>query len=199
MNLSLRYMRPEDIPQVTAIDCLAFEDPWSARSYAYEVSESAYSHMVTLETLHPITGWRRYFARLNGGMRSQVIGYGGLWHIMDETHISTIAVHPDLRGQGYGELLLAAMIRRSLMLKASYIVLEVRVSNEVARKLYEKYRFEIMGTKARYYRSNGEDAYDMRLDLKISDYETHFNQCFAHVKSRYSFDDTYTDVRKPHK
>ena len=199
MNLSLRYMRPEDIPQVTAIDRLAFEDPWTARSYAYEVSESTYSHMVTLETLHPVTGWRRYFSRLNGGMRSEVIGYGGLWHIMDEAHISTIAVHPDLRGQGYGELLLAAMIRRSLTLKASYIVLEVRVSNEVARKLYEKYHFEVVGTKAKYYRSNGEDAYDMRLDLEVDDYEMHFQQCFADVKTRHPHEDAYTDVRKPRK
>ncbi len=209
MTLTLRYMRPSDIARVVDIDKQSFPTPWSARSYQYEVKESNYSHMLVLEALteQPATGWRRlirgFSKSANGQSESPpmerkrtMVGYGGLWHIMEEAHISTIATAPEARGQGYGELLLSAMVKRSITLGASYVVLEVRVSNLVAKRLYEKYAFSIVDTKRNYYRDNGEDAYDMRLDLEDSATVASFEVLFAQVKQRQQFIDEYSQLKR---
>ncbi|MCC6803397.1 MAG: GNAT family N-acetyltransferase, partial [Anaerolineae bacterium] len=142
MSLILRYMRLSDVPQVTVIDQASFDLAWSARSYQFEISESNYSYMVVLEQVmraagddKPRIGWRRLVPSLNGGGDHDYLigGYGGLWNIMDEAHVSTIATHPDYRRRGWGEILLAGMIRRGIRLNAGYVVLEVRVSNYVAQ------------------------------------------------------------------
>jgi [ribosomal protein S18]-alanine N-acetyltransferase len=204
MKLVLRYMRPPDIPQVVAIDRQAFETPWPARSYAYEISESSYSYMVVLEGTYeqPPTGWRRFVHAFHrngssGISQRQVIGYGGLWRIMDEAHISTIATHLDWRGQGYGELLLLAMIQRAVMLNAGYIVLEVRVSNQIAQNLYHKYDFAVVATRPRYYRDNGEDAYDMRLDLDNREQLARLARSYQFLKNRFGIEDYYSTLPPP--
>jgi ribosomal-protein-alanine N-acetyltransferase len=195
-------MRPADIPQVVAIDNLSFDPPWSARSYNYEVTQSTYSHMVVLEQQQqiPLPWWRRLL-RLgtdNGvGVPHGIVGYGGLWHVADEAHISTIAVHPDQRGSSYGALLLGAMIRRALTLSAAYIVLEVRVSNTVAQRLYEQFEFETHGVKANYYRSNNEDAYDMRLDLNNAGAVARFETRYDELMRRLRVKDQYSTNERP--
>jgi len=202
MSLNLRYMRSADITRVVAIDRQAFTTPWSARSYAYEVGESTYSHMVVLERTEErqVQGWRRLLRGLSGAetqeVVTEVIGYGGLWNIMDEAHISTVATAPEVRGNGYGELLLAAMIRRSITLDAAYVVLEVRVSNTVAQHLYQKYDFEITDRKKNYYRDDGEDAFDMRLDLTQTTIRQ-FHERFEAVKAQHTFTDFYTNSPRP--
>lgn len=204
MTLNLRYMTMRDIGQVVEIDRAAFSTPWSARSYAYEVGESAHSHMVVLERSieQPNGGLRKLvqqmLGRANGSHPAQrIIAYGGLWRIMDEAHISTIASHPDVRGSGYGELMLASMIRRSIVLGAAYIVLEVRVSNTVAQNLYTKYGFRTVDTKRGYYHDNNEDAYDMRLNLTNYAMVERFEAQFRVLKQRMGFHDAYTETPRP--
>lgn len=203
MSLVLRYMRLADIPEVTVIDHASFDPSWSARSYQFEVSESTYSYMVVLEhgEEKPKAGWRKLVPALNGthvdGL--QVVGYGGLWNIMDEAHISTIAAHPDFRGRGWGELVLAGMIRRAIKLDATYVVLEVRVSNVVAQKLYQKYGFQTVATKAKYYHSNNEDAYEMRLNLENRYYVAHFEERFTKLIEHHELIDQFTDTVPPRK
>jgi ribosomal-protein-alanine N-acetyltransferase len=88
-----------------------------------------------------------------------VMGYAGMWILSgSDAHITTIAVHPLYRGRGIGELLLIHCIDRALETRAERMTLEVRVSNSVAKRLYEKYRFSIQGRRLRYYSDNGEDA-----------------------------------------
>ena len=199
--LTLRYMRLPDIPEVIAIDRVSFDPAWSARSYAYEVSESTYSHMVVLEQAEgekPAQGWRRWVHNFGGNgteLGEPVVAYGGLWNIMDESHISTIATHPDYRGRGWGEIVLAGMIRRSITLRAAYIVLEVRVSNVVAQNLYRKYEFELAGVKQRYYHNNGEDAYDMRLDLQGNvGFHDRFEQRYETLFRKHRVTDLYSNT-----
>lgn len=169
MSLLLRYMRLPDVPTVASIDAASFNPPWSAQSYQFEVSDSNYSHMVVLEdcTTPHTTLIDRLLATVGLAQpaRGEILGYGGLWHLAGEAHISTIAVTPNQRGRRYGELLLLAMCVRSVRLRAGTVVLEVRVSNTVAQNLYHKHGFEVTGTKPRYYQSDGEDAYAMRLTL----------------------------------
>ena len=204
MTLSLRYMQLEDVPQVITIDKLSFDPPWSTRSYNYEISESTYSHMVVLEQNaipRPATGLRRLVQNLSGApapQARQVVGFGGMWHIVDEAHISTIATHPDERGKGFGEIVLAAMVRRAITLKAAYIVLEVRVSNVAAQTLYKKYEFEVVDTKPRYYHNNGEDAYDMRLNLNDLARRERIHKRFTELMYEYDVVDRYSDAPPPH-
>ncbi|MFN0073184.1 MAG: ribosomal protein S18-alanine N-acetyltransferase [Chloroflexota bacterium] len=95
-----------------------------------------------------------------------VMGYAGMWILAgSDAHITTIAVHPLFRGRGIGELLLIRCIERALVTQAERMTLEVRVSNSVAKRLYEKYRFEIQGRRPRYYSDNGEDAEIMTTPL----------------------------------
>ena len=167
MSLLLRAMRHADIDQVVAIDEQCFRPPWPKRSWRVELAAS-HSHMLVLSegSLPREQGWRSRL-RIPGRRlpAERVLGYGGMWLVADEGHISTLATHPQHRGQGYGELLLSALIRRALARRASLIVLEVRESNRVARDLYQKYGFQLFGIKSRYYREGNEDACDMRLDM----------------------------------
>ncbi|HUM68495.1 MAG TPA: ribosomal protein S18-alanine N-acetyltransferase, partial [Chloroflexota bacterium] len=87
-----------------------------------------------------------------------VIGYAGYWLIGDEVHISTVAMHPEWRGKGLGELLLLNMLALAYAHPANIVTLEVRHTNLSAQQLYLKYQFEIVGRRRRYYRDTGEDA-----------------------------------------
>jgi [ribosomal protein S18]-alanine N-acetyltransferase len=164
---TLRYMSLGDIPQVVDVDRLSFPMPWSARSYVFEVSDNQAGHMIVLEAVPetpPARGLMGMFQRLGGQSRqSTIVGYAGFWLIDGEAHVSTIAVHPDHRRRGLGEVLLAGMLSRGIALQAEYSVLEVRVSNESAINLYRKYEYDVVGQRKRYYRDNDEDAFLMHL------------------------------------
>lgn len=169
MSLLLRPMRAEDIDQVAAIDQQCFQPPWPRHSWREELAMPVHSHMVVLsDGRRPgAAGWRRHL-RLPGRRQTgeRIVGYGGMWLVAGEAHISTLAIHPDHRHRGYGELLLAALIRRALERNAVQVVLEVRQGNRIARNLYRKYGFCLHGIKSGYYREGNEDGCDMRLDLK---------------------------------
>jgi len=157
-----------DVPQVMAIERKAFTLPWSDYTYRHELLENRNAH---------------YFVarRLNGGVlnkstwltrllkvepKAAIVGYGGFWIVLDEAHISTIASDEQWRGRGIGELMLLAMIERSIELGAGEVTLEVRVTNQVAQGLYRKYGFEVVGQRPGYYRDNNEDA-DLMTAFKV--------------------------------
>jgi ribosomal-protein-alanine N-acetyltransferase len=161
--LTVRRMEVEDIPQVMAIEKASFPTPWSATSYRHELTQNEHSHYVVVHekdapSAAAVDGWlERWLSRLKPDAPA-LIGYGGFWILGEEAHISTIAVHPEWRGHGLGELLLVAMMDLALGLDAELVTLEVRVSNEVAQNLYRKYLFRKAGRRRRYYRDNDEDA-----------------------------------------
>ena len=209
MSLHLRYMQLADIRQVAAIDVICFEPPWSYESYSFEINESQVSHMVVLDQQSdealPVPARRQSFgSRLRDKLRGnapaaystgEILGYGGLWKIDGEAHISTIAIHPANRGLGYGEVLLAGMFGKALQLDAEYIVLEVRVSNSVAQSLYQKYGFNRIARKKNYYRSDNEDAWDMRVSLG-RDTRHRFDRLYEKLRLQHGFSDGYS--RSPH-
>lgn len=99
-------------------------------------------------------------------------GYAGLWLMLDEAHVTTIAVRPVARGQGLGELLFVGLVDLALSLGAKYMTLEVRVSNTVAQNLYRKYGFHDEGIRKRYYSDDGEDALIMWSDpINVAAYQ----------------------------
>ena len=177
---TLRYMRLQDIPHVMQIDQLAFQTPWSMNSYVFEINDNHSAHMIVLEkeAEQPI-----------------IVGYGGMWLIEGEAHISTIATHPDWRGQGLGEVLLAGMVLRGMTLGATYSVLEVRVSNVPAINLYRKYEFQIVSVRKGYYRDNNEDAYLMHLTPLDAAYAERFAARWQALQSRVAFTDLLSQGR----
>ncbi len=89
---------------------------------------------------------------------NSIVGYGGLWIIVDEAHITNVAVHPEVRGVGAGDIIVDALFRICRKQKVTAITLEVRISNFTAINLYEKHGFEKEGIRPRYYEDNNEDA-----------------------------------------
>lgn len=89
---------------------------------------------------------------------NKCIGYLGLWKIVDEAHITNFAVNPKYQKQGVGHFLIVNAIETCYREKIKYITLEVRTSNERAKRLYEKFGFKSLGVRKKYYQDNNEDA-----------------------------------------
>jgi ribosomal-protein-alanine N-acetyltransferase len=151
---SVRRMKLEDVEQVHQLDVISFSLPWPERSFRYELTENPSSRMWVVETSSK-TG-------------KQVIGMLGLWLIVDEVHIGTLAVHPDYRRQGIAQKLLITSLLAACEEGAGKAYLEVRKGNLAAKALYAKFGFKITGIRPRYYSDNGEDALMMTLDPMLA-------------------------------
>jgi ribosomal-protein-alanine N-acetyltransferase len=174
-------MKLEDIPELVEIERQAFPSPWPARAYRYEVAQNRLAHYFVarrrlpedLENERP-AGDARLLKRIQSWSQSRtqdhrpMVGYCGFWIAAQEAHISTIAVDPEYRQRGIGQLLLVTAIEKALELDATLMSLEVRVTNFVAQNLYRKYGFEVVGRRPRYYSDNREDALIMTVDCIAS-------------------------------
>ena len=139
----IRRMRKEDLDAVTAIEEATFAIPWSRESFRQELERNVAARYLVAE------------------VEGKVIGYAGAWIILDESHITNIAVEEAYRGQGIGRQLTQALIQYLSNLGACYATLEVRVSNIRAQNLYKSLGFVSVGKRKRYYEDNQEDAFLM--------------------------------------
>jgi len=139
----IRFMRLKDVDQVAGIEEATFARPWSRESFRQELTRNAVA---------------RYLVADEDG---QILGYAGAWVILDESHITNIAVREDARGHGLGKRLTADLLQILSNLGASYATLEVRVSNIRAQNLYKSLGFVSVGKRKRYYEDNNEDAFLM--------------------------------------
>lgn len=129
--------------------------------------------------------WRQKEAPAANVHRGRVVGYAGLWIILDEGHVTTIAVQPDLRGRGLGELLLVRLVHIAKEMGAERMTLEVRMSNESAQSLYRKYTFTPEGVRRRYYSDDNEDALIMwSKPLASPEFNTQFETMEAALVKR---------------
>jgi len=126
-------MAPDDLPVVIAIEIASFTAPWSVQSYRSELANNKSAAYLV--------------ARVDG----TIAGYGGIWVIMDEAHITTLAVEENYRRRGIASLLLEKLHSKAVQMGAHRILLEVRQSNFAARSLYEKYGFSVAAVRRRYY------------------------------------------------
>lgn len=149
-TLTFRSMTLDDIDTIARIERECFTSPWSAEAFRMELSQNHFAKYMILER--------------NG----ETIGYGGMWLIVDEAHITNIAIREPHRGQGLGERLLREMMRTAAWLGALRITLEVRVSNDRAQSLYRKLGFYDAGMRPRYYSDNHEDALIMWAELSAA-------------------------------
>lgn len=194
MLFTVRPMEVRDIPAVAAIDRLSFPNPWSASSYAQELSNKRRSfYYIVQKPAVPDTpgggAWRQRLRSIVGQPSdSRVIGYVGLrlQNQDTEAHISTLAVHPDWRGRGLGELLLMLALEQALNLQVNVVSLEVRASNQVAQRLYRKYGFRFQGVIRAYY-LDGEDAWMMAVEVGQEAYQRRLRALRQALEARLSF------------
>jgi [ribosomal protein S18]-alanine N-acetyltransferase len=146
MDWSVRRMVLGDLPQVLEIEIASFPNPLSADHFRHELTANQIA---------------TYLVAYQG---NTVLGYVGVWLIVGEIHITTIAVQQDHRRKGIGELLIISVVNLALEHGAQLITLEVRESNLIARALYRKYGFEEVGLRRRYYTETGEDAIIMSVE-----------------------------------
>lgn len=139
--VTVKKMTQDDIDGVMQIEAAAYGDHhWSKSSFLSEISNDL----------------AFYYSLYND--KGLLCGYAGCWHILEEAHITTIAIHPDYRKRNYAQALLHRIIKDCYADKIKYITLEVRVSNEPAINLYTKWGFSSFGTRKGYYQDNNEDA-----------------------------------------
>lgn len=150
-EVGIEPMRPRHLSQVMAIEKKCFAAPWSEGTYFREISENSYA---------------TYLVAVVEGV---VVGYGGYWLILDECHITNIAVHPHWRRRGVGSCILKALMFSSLEKGAQRATLEVRKSNLGAQDLYKEFGFREAGLRRAYYTDDNEDALIMWQD-DLADY-----------------------------
>jgi len=205
MTRFVRPMELENVAQVSNIEREAFPPPWPATNFGHDLMHNKLiTHIVACEGLLEDNGQdvesvnrecdirlpESGFGRLRSGLKRLlkgetailapsylVLGFASIWFVLDEAHISNIAVLELYRRQGIGEQLLISMIKLAIERNARYINLEVRVSNRIAQALYDKYGFEQVGMRYGYYSDNREDAILMTADeIHTSDFKESLNE-----------------------
>ena len=143
MEITVRRAEERDLDAITLIEARCFEgqDPWSRNAFYNEIVENAD------RTLYLIAE-----------KDQTVIGYMGVWKILDEGHITNVAVDPDHRRQHIAEKIIEEMIKRTSEEGITSWTLEVRADNEPAIRLYEKMGFREEGVRPGYYEYDGTDA-----------------------------------------
>ena len=179
-------MTLDDVDQVMEIEQAVFTSPWSARAYQYEITKNEHSTMLVVRSAGMTKDLIGHLKRRLGlVMPLPVMGYAGIWILVDETHICTIAVHPQWQGHGLGDLLLLSLLDESKRLGAIRSTLEVRVSNKTAIALYQKYGFEIVSRRKRYYIDNNEDAYLMTTPpFETKSFHANLDYCRRQLRAR---------------
>jgi [ribosomal protein S18]-alanine N-acetyltransferase len=147
LPLTVEAMRVSDIEAVHEIERLSFSTPWPSYAFEQELSGNRLARYVVARAAAP------------DGER--IVGFAGVWLMVDEAHITTFGVHPDWRRRGVGRRLLLRLADLALELGATRLTLEVRVGNEAAKTLYRSFGFSVAGRRPRYYTDDGEDAYVM--------------------------------------
>ena len=146
VRIRVEPMTLRDLPEVQAIEQESFTTPWPPNAYRTELETNRLAHYLVARAEH------------------RVVGFAGIWLMVDEAHITTFAVAPGWRRRGIGERLLVALLDLAVERRANDATLEVRLSNLAARRLYEKYGFRPVGLRPRYYSDNNEDALIMTTE-----------------------------------
>ncbi len=152
-QLVIEPMRAEDIPEMMEIERMCFRTPWHENAFYNELHHQPACYLV---------------AKVGG----RVAGYAGMWVIMDEAHITTLAVHPHHRRHHIGERLLLGLLECAIARRARHATLEVRETNVAAQRLYTKYGFYTVAIRKGYYADTGEDALIMWTpDMQTPEYQ----------------------------
>jgi ribosomal-protein-alanine N-acetyltransferase len=139
-RMEIVRMSTNDIPDVSRIERASFTTVWPTDAFYNELSTNKLAH---------------YFV---GKLEGRIVAYGGIWVILEDSHITTVAVDPNLRGRGLGEAMVLKLIDEGIERGAAWMTLEVRESNVSAQQLYRKYGFTTVTTRKGYYSDDNESA-----------------------------------------
>jgi ribosomal-protein-alanine N-acetyltransferase len=154
-------MREADIATVQEIERAIFSTPWPRNAYYRELASRSSAHYIVLRQEGPV---ERPEGFQGAEFDPSIVGYGGMWRMYDEAHVTTIGVRHDLQHHGHGRVLFAGLVQAAYDMGAKWVTLEVRTSNENAMKMYEAFGFKVIGRRKGYYTDNGEDAIVMWSD-----------------------------------
>ena len=160
-QLALELMREADVNTVQEIEREIFATPWPRNAYYRELASRASAHYVVLRQEGLIERPAQY---RGADFDPSIIGYGGMWRMYDEAHVTTIGVRHDLQHHGHGRIIFAGLVQAAYDMGAKWVTLEVRTTNENAMKMYETFGFKVIGRRKGYYTDNGEDAIVMWSD-----------------------------------
>ena len=199
--LELKPLTTEQLDAVVELDQLCFGGLWTRSGYEREL-DSPSSQLLVLEA-QPASkdsgyqGWSSEVLTQNSitadslanpNHQNSLIGLGCFWSILEEAHITILAVHPDYQRQGLGQLLLCSVLRDAIRLKLEWATLEVKPSNQAALSLYQKFGFTEAGRRRRYYKDTGEDALILwRKGLQTLEFEETLTNCYRQVEHSLSF------------
>ncbi|MFY9666101.1 MAG: ribosomal protein S18-alanine N-acetyltransferase [Candidatus Cybelea sp.] len=139
-RFSIRPMSTSDVTDVARIERACFSTVWPSDAFYNELSTNKLAH---------------YFVGL---FEDRIVAYGGIWVILEDSHVTTLAVDPEYRGRRFGEVLLLRLIDEAIERGAAWMTLEVRESNAVAQRLYRKYGFTTVTMRTGYYSDDNESA-----------------------------------------
>ncbi len=139
-RLEIAPMTTADVPWVTKIERASFSTVWPSDAFYNELNTNKLAH---------------YFV---GRIGDRIVAYGGVWVILEDSHVTTIAVDPAFRGKRLGEVMLLRLIDEAMERGAAWMTLEVRESNTVAQQLYRKYGFTTVTMRRGYYSDDNESA-----------------------------------------
>ena len=142
-----RTMKEEDIDQILEVEHASFTTPWSREAFYNEIYNNKFAVYIVLEE------------------NNKVIGYCGAWIVIDEAHITNVAILPEYRGRKLGEAIMGKMMSVAREMGGKSMTLEVRVTNHVAQSLYRKLGFQNCGIRKNYYSDNQEDGLVMWVNL----------------------------------
>lgn len=145
-RVKVRRAHMGDIDGVHTVEVETFSTPWSRAAFEAEMTDNELAYYLVLE------------------LEGKAIGYAGMWLIVDEAHVTNVAISAACRGQGLGELLMKSLIDHARERGARSMTLEVRITNAIAQSLYTKLGFVKKGIRRQYYSDNKEDALIMWLD-----------------------------------
>ena len=146
LELNFRAMELTDVDEVLKVEKASFVTPWSRAAFVAEIGDNDLACYLVAEA------------------DGRVIGYAGMWLILDEAHVTNVALLPDFRGRGLGSALMGALCEVAKTVGALRMTLEVRPSNLAAQRLYGKLGFEVRGVRPGYYTDTKEDALIMWRD-----------------------------------
>ncbi len=142
----IRDMFLTDLDRIIEIESRSFPTAWSRNAFQSELVENTFATYLVLD------------------FHGTVVAYGGMWLILDEAHVTNVAVHPDFRGHHLGETMMVGLMTRGKQLGATRMTLEVRRGNDIAQNLYQKLGFTQLGVRKGYYTDTREDALIMWKD-----------------------------------
>lgn len=146
-TVNFRFMEEEDIEQILVIEHASFSTPWSREAFYNEITHNKFAVYIVME------------------VDNEIAGYCGVWIVIDEAHVTNIAILPQYRGQKLGEALMTKLFEVAKAMGAKSMTLEVRVTNFIAQSLYRKFGFQKGGLRKNYYTDNQEDAIVMWVKL----------------------------------